>query len=106
MKVVNKSHKKRRLRKLPCVILVVVMMLLGLTINGLMSQKASATDNISNERTFQNVTVQSGDTLWSLVAANYSYQGDIRKAVYEVEQINNIDNAIIRPGQVILIPVD
>ncbi len=106
MKVSNRSNKKRKLRKLPCIAVIVAAMFLGITINGIISQNAAASDDFNSERKLQKVTVQSGDSLWTLVEENYNYQGDIRKAIYEVKQINAIDNEIIKPGQVILIPVD
>ncbi|MCR4427398.1 MAG: LysM peptidoglycan-binding domain-containing protein [Firmicutes bacterium] len=50
------------------------------------------------------VAVRSGDTLWS-IARKFSGDGrDLRRAVYRIRQVNNLDTPIIHPGQLILIP--
>lgn len=51
------------------------------------------------------VTVLSGDTLWS-IAKNYSTSnGDIREFIYSIQKLNQLTSARIYPGQVILIPL-
>ena len=55
-------------------------------------------------RVMQSITVSSGDTLWSLVSEHYDYKGDIRAAIYEVKQINGLQSANLRVGDVLLIP--
>lgn len=52
------------------------------------------------------ITVEDGDTLWS-IATNYSHSNtDIRKLVYEISSENGIYNASIYPGDVIKIPMN
>ena len=46
-------------------------------------------------------TVSANDTLWS-IACEYS-KGDVREYVYNLRKLNNIDDCIIYPGQVIQI---
>lgn len=53
---------------------------------------------------FNYIRVEEGDTIWSL-ASDYDYNEDIRKTVYEISKLNNIQNASIYPGDVIKIPV-
>lgn len=52
------------------------------------------------------VTVQPGDSLWTIAVA---YQGDstkdVRDLVYQIQKWNNLDGAIIHPGQTIEIPL-
>jgi LysM repeat protein len=49
-------------------------------------------------------TVAEGDTLWE-IASHYRSGEDVRKVVYEIQQANHLSSAIIRPGQVLVIPL-
>lgn len=49
----------------------------------------------------ENYTVAAGDTLWSIACENAT--GDVREYVYNLRQINNLEDCIIYPGQVIQI---
>jgi nucleoid-associated protein YgaU len=44
------------------------------------------------------VTVHSGDTLWS-IASRVAPQRDPRTVVAELERLNHVDGALLRPGQ-------
>ncbi len=48
-------------------------------------------------------TVQGGDTLWS-IAKTYRPDADPREIVWEIQQASDA-TALIRPGQVLLVPV-
>ena len=48
------------------------------------------------------VTVEEGDTLWTIAAA-YSSGSDIRELIYRISEENNINNAKIYPGEIIKI---
>jgi len=41
-------------------------------------------------------TVQNGETLWDIAV---EYEGDPRDAIYEIKEINGLENALIYPGQ-------
>ncbi len=47
-------------------------------------------------------TVQSGDTLWSIAAEHSS--GDPRKAVWRLQQRNDVDAGGLQPGDVLVLP--
>ncbi|HHU69393.1 MAG TPA: LysM peptidoglycan-binding domain-containing protein [Thermoanaerobacterales bacterium] len=50
------------------------------------------------------ITVKKGQTLWG-IASDYKPEGvDIRKVIYEIKKENNMQNALIMPGQIIRIP--
>lgn len=52
------------------------------------------------------ITVEDGDTLWS-IATNYSHNNtDIRELVYKISNENSIYNASIYPGDVIKVPMN
>jgi len=95
------KNKRKKLRKLPC--FLVVIMLIGI-INLLSGGFAAKANDQNQVRELQSIQVAAGDTLWDLVSEYYHYDSDIRKAIYEVKQINNLDNAKIIPGQIIYIP--
>ncbi|HHV71075.1 MAG TPA: LysM peptidoglycan-binding domain-containing protein [Clostridia bacterium] len=53
---------------------------------------------------YKEVIVKSGDSLW-IIAKKYCPQDqDIRKSIWEIRRINNLDDANIKPGQVLKIP--
>ena len=47
--------------------------------------------------------VSTGDTLWSIASEYKKEQQDIREYVYQLRELNNIDDCIIYPGQTIKI---
>jgi nucleoid-associated protein YgaU len=50
----------------------------------------------------QVVTVRPYDTLWSIAARRYG--GDVRDAVWRIEQANHLSGANVRVGQTIVLP--
>ncbi len=56
------------------------------------------------EPQYRTVTVQSGDTLWS-IAEKYGNNSDIRKYIYNVKKINNMNSSDLYENTTILIPV-
>ena len=60
----------------------------------------------ASETRYAEVLVQDNDTLWSIINTyNSDKDVDIRTAIYDVYEANNIDSADIKPGDVLLIPV-
>ncbi len=49
------------------------------------------------------ITVKSGDTLWS-IAKKYRGSTEIRKYIYKIKKINNMDDCKIYKGMEIAIP--
>lgn len=58
------------------------------------------------DRTYKEIIVEKGDTIWNISLKYTPKNKDIRKTVYEIKKINNIDNSIIIPGQIIKVPID
>lgn len=54
---------------------------------------------------FKKVVISKGDTIWSIALENMPDGYDVRKMVYEIREFNNLDDAIIHPGDVIKIPI-
>jgi len=51
------------------------------------------------------VTVRTGDTLWNIAKEHMPNNYDIRKAIYEIKQFNNMKTADIYPGDLVKIPI-
>lgn len=47
-------------------------------------------------------TVQAGDTLWSIAEGHMA--GDVREAIWRIQEENDLPDATIVPGQELVIP--
>ena len=65
---------------------------------------AATVNGADTNKTFTNVTIEKGDTLWDL-AKEYSDGGDIRNYIHEIQKVNNLTNGDIFAGDVIKMPV-
>ena len=100
--VMEGGIKSKRLRKGRSVVVLVLLIFSAIMLAGGLPQATAADEG----RPLQAVVVVQGDTLWSLVQKHYDYQGDIRRAIYEVRQLNSLKEATIVPGQLIYIPLN
>jgi nucleoid-associated protein YgaU len=46
--------------------------------------------------------VQAYDTVWTIAAGHYG--GDVRDAVWQIQNANHLAGAVIRPGQLLVLP--
>jgi nucleoid-associated protein YgaU len=46
--------------------------------------------------------VQAYDTLWTIAAGHYG--GDVRDAVWQIQNANHLAGAAIRPGEMLVLP--
>ena len=51
------------------------------------------------------VKISTGDNLWEITNKYYGPKHNIRKLIHKIRKINNLDNAILQPGQLIKLPV-
>jgi nucleoid-associated protein YgaU len=49
------------------------------------------------------LTIQPGDTLWSIAASRYP-GSDVRAKIWQIEQDNHLSGATLQPGQTIQVP--
>ncbi|HBH11791.1 MAG: hypothetical protein XD91_0613 [Clostridiales bacterium 38_11] len=56
-----------------------------------------------NSNFFIEIPVRDGDTIWN-IAKEYGTSNSILKDVYTIMELNNIEDGIIYPGQVIIVP--
>lgn len=58
-----------------------------------------------DEQQFVDVVVRDGDTLWQ-IARRYAEPGaDPRRLVEQIRAVNGLETAVLRPGQVLKVPV-
>jgi hypothetical protein len=75
------------------------ILLVALGVVLLWAMFAGETDAGGRERQYR---VKPGDTLWSI--AERTFPGDPREGVWEVRERNDLDSAVIVPGQVLVLP--
>lgn len=58
-----------------------------------------------NNLKYIEIPVNSGDTIWE-IAKEYGTSNSLRRDVYTIMEFNNLNDAIIYPGQIIKIPIE
>jgi LysM repeat protein len=53
---------------------------------------------------FATVTVQPGDTLWSIAAAHTGDSSDVQESIDRISAVNHLHSATLQPGQHLRIP--
>ena len=98
VKINKKKRKRERMLKLRMLLTAVVICFVAVTyMNN--SNKTEAQNCVKYEIT----TVSKGDTLWS-IAKTYATNEDVRRVMYDIECMNNINNGVIVEGQTLKIP--
>ncbi len=59
----------------------------------------------SNVQEYVEFAVQPGDTLWQIARNHSPANMDIREYIYQIQEINNVKNSVIHPGDVLLLPI-
>lgn len=78
----------------------VLLVLLGGTISNIGKAYSTTYDK------YLIVKVNTGDTLWEIAKKHNKKKQDIRRFVYRIMKINNMENARLYPGDTIKIPTD
>ena len=82
------------------VLLTAIVLLLVLLLANAVG--ASVSDDATVHSTYQ---VVGGDTLWD-IASEYTVPGeDVRRVVFEIRRLNDLDGSVIIPGQVLRVPI-
>lgn len=58
----------------------------------------------SNPEKYTEIRVENGQSLWTIAAKYYNNDCDIRKKIYDIKKINNLEDALLQPGQKLKIP--
>ena len=96
----------------PRVVVLLAMVVLALLLLLTLAIDAAATDAGGNDsadgapalRAGVEYTVHSGDTLWAIASLHLASGDDVRLLVEDIRAINGLENSVIHPGQVLLIP--
>lgn len=59
----------------------------------------------STETELIEVKIVKGDTLWKIAARHYDKNTDLRKKIFEIKKVNELESAMLKPGQIIKIPI-
>lgn len=59
----------------------------------------------SKNESFINVYIEQGDTLWDIAKENLPPKTDIRNFVHQIKLANDLDSALIREGDSIIVPL-
>ncbi|WP_366921790.1 LysM peptidoglycan-binding domain-containing protein [Metallumcola ferriviriculae] len=93
----DKKRKAGRIRFILLILCVtIVMWLLGASF---FDQNA-----VGSDQEMVQIVVEEGDSLWS-ICKELQMEGDIRRMIYQIKIINNLEQSTIYPGQVLLVPV-
>ena len=80
--------------------IIIFALIMAWFINGLIF---SPVPTEAAEDNYVLVSVRSGDTLWS-IAGKYNDGTDIRSLVHRIAVLNDIDDYLIREGEIIKVP--
>ena len=91
-----------RLTRRGRMVLTLVMMV-GLVVAGFTLGRGSSQAATHGHQPRHAVTVQAGDTLWS-VAARVAPHSDTRDVVAEIQSLNRLSGAVVVPGERLVVP--
>lgn len=80
-----------------------MLMMVGLVVAGFTLGRGSSQAAVHGHQARHTVTVQAGDTLWSL-AARVAPHSDPRDVVDEISSLNDLSSASIEPGEQLVVP--
>jgi nucleoid-associated protein YgaU len=85
-------------------------MTLAVILLGLVFVVIEMIDRSKNHEAFENaetteIVVHKGDTVWTIADSLEFEDVEIREIVYTISELNDIDNAEIYAGQVLIVPV-
>jgi predicted Zn-dependent protease len=90
--------KRRRVNLMPAIALAALSLIVAIPM--LSSTRLYA----ASPQRYATVTVQPGDTLWS-IAARHSGDGDVQEAIDGITSANHLSGATLQPGQHLRIPL-
>lgn len=82
-----------------------MIIILGLSFSALFNISGVYADGKGAKTvTYYAITVEAGDTLWTIAEEYSDGKTDIRKLIYEISNLNNLETSNISVGQKLLIP--
>lgn len=93
-----------RLTRRGRVVVFTLALLAALAIGILLGGGVSATTEVGETQATEVVVVNEGDTLWG-IASSVADGRDVREVMAEIEELNQLDSAIVDLGQQLYVPV-
>jgi hypothetical protein len=84
-------------------IVLTLLMMVGLVVAGFTLGRGSSQAAAHTHVAHHTVTVEAGDTLWTL-AARIAPHSDPRDVVDEITSLNQLSSAVVQPGERLLVP--
>lgn len=84
--------------------LLLFLLIISISISMVSSYYKNKTQN--KTISYEEVVVKKGDTIWNISIKYTPKDKDVRKTVYEIRKINNLNDCIIFPGQTLKVPID
>jgi len=84
--------------------LMPVIALAGLSLMVALPALSSTQLYAAGTQHFANVTVQPGDTLWSIASAHTADSSDVQESIDRITAVNHLHSATLQPGQHLRIP--
>jgi hypothetical protein len=85
-------------------VVVTLVMMIGLVFAGFTLGRGASQAAGHGHQARHTVTVEAGDTLWSL-AARVAPHADPRDVVDEITAFNHLSSVVVQPGERLLVPV-
>lgn len=93
------DKKSNRIKKAKSRIFILIAALTIISVPIIVKAKGT------QESQYITVVVRSGDTLWDIASEYTGSNKDVRETIYNIKKTNNMDGAMLVPGQELLIPV-
>ena len=107
-KIINRSKASNRRYKIvkPFRFFTFVLICFMITVMAAYAVLGTAKVSAAAETRYTEVKIQENDTLWNIIETyNPNADIDIRLALYDVYEINDITADSIKPGDIILVPI-
>jgi predicted Zn-dependent protease len=92
-------RRKKKATLMPAITLAALSLMVALpTLSSMHLYAATA-------QRFTTVTVQPGDTLWSIAAAHTNESGDVQASIDRISETNHLTASTLQPGQHLRIPI-
>ena len=102
----SNNHKNKKISMLTIGRLFISVAIVSVMLISLFLFRSTASEPVSYELADNEVfvTVNSGDTLWSIASNHYDYIEDTGYAVYLIKQRNQLTSSTIMPGDQLVLP--